>query len=66
MILLTRFLFPFREDYQVIMKHLWAYLNSKPKEWKKITKVVHVIDYLVKNGAPRVIQDIKDDLYKIR
>ena len=48
------------------MKHLWAYLNSKPKEWKKITKVVHVIDYLVKNGAPRVIQDIKDDLYKIR
>jgi hypothetical protein len=24
-----------------------------------------VMDYLVKNGAPRCIQDIKDDLYKI-
>jgi len=24
------------------------------------------MDYLVKNGAPRVVQDIKDDLYKIR
>ena len=24
------------------------------------------MDYLVKNGAPRVIQDIKDDLYKIK
>ena len=24
------------------------------------------MDYLVKNGAPRIIQDLKDDLYKIR
>lgn len=24
------------------------------------------MDYLVKNGAPRCVQDIKDDLYKIR
>jgi hypothetical protein len=24
------------------------------------------MDYLVKNGAPRVVQDIKDELYKIR
>lgn len=24
------------------------------------------MDYLCKNGAPRIVQDIKDDLYKIR
>ena len=48
------------------MKHLWAMFNSKPKEWKRIAKTLHVIDYLVKNGAPRVIADLKDDLYKIR
>lgn len=48
------------------MKHLWTTLTVKPKEWKRIAKVVHVMDYLVKNGAPRCIQDIKDDLYKIR
>ena len=24
------------------------------------------MDYLVKNGAPRCVQDIKDDLFKIR
>ena len=48
------------------MKHLWSVLQVKPKEWKRIAKAVHVMDYLVKNGAPRVIQDIKDDLYKIR
>ena len=48
------------------MKHLWAMMHSKPKEWKRIAKTLHVMDYLVKNGAPRVIADIKDDLYKIR
>ena len=48
------------------MKHLWEKLTLKPKEWKRTCKAMHVMDYLVKNGAPRVIQDIKDDLYKIR
>mmetsp|Transcript_38437 Transcript_38437/g.58522 ORF Transcript_38437/g.58522 Transcript_38437/m.58522 type:complete len:104 (+) Transcript_38437:204-515(+) len=48
------------------MKHLWEKLQSKPKEWRRIAKAIHVMDYLVKNGAPRVIQDIKDDLFKIR
>lgn len=55
-----------RDDYQVIMKHLWGMLASKPKEWRRIAKAIHVFDYLCKNGAPRVIQDVKDDLYKIR
>ena len=48
------------------MKHLWAMLNCKPKEWRRIAKALHVMDYLIKNGAPRVIADLKDDLYKIR
>lgn len=48
------------------MKHIWEKLQCKPKEWRRIAKALHVMDYLVKNGAPRVIQDIKDDLYKIR
>ena len=50
----------------MIMKHLWDKLQSKPKEWRRIAKAIHVMDYLVKNGAPRVVQDIKDDVYKIR
>jgi len=50
----------------VIMKHLWSKVQSKPKEWRKIFKALNAMDYLVKNGAPRVVQDIKDDLYKIR
>ena len=48
------------------MKHLWTILNCKPKEWKRIAKAINVMDYLVKNGAPRCIQDIKDDIFKVR
>ena len=48
------------------MKHLWEKLTLKSKEWRRIAKALHVMDYLAKNGSPRVIQDLKDDLYKIR
>lgn len=41
-------------------------LSCKPKEWRRVAKAIHVFDYLCKNGAPRIIQDVKDDLYKIR
>ena len=56
----------YRDDYQVILKHLWSMLQCKPKEWRRVAKAIHVMDYLVKNGAPRIVQDLKDDLYKIR
>jgi epsin len=48
------------------MRHLWKKLNSSPKEWRRIYKTLHAMEYLVKNGAPRCIQEIKDEIYKIR
>ena len=56
----------YRNDYTVIMKHLWAKLNSKPKDWRRLFKTLNAMEYLIKNGAPRAVQDIKDDLFKIR
>lgn len=44
-----------RNDYTEIMKHLWKKLNSHPKEWRRIFKSLHAMEYLVKNGAPRTI-----------
>ena len=48
------------------MQHLWKKLNAKPREWRRIFKALHAMEYLVKNGAPRCIQEIKDDLFKVR
>jgi hypothetical protein len=44
-----------RTDYTVIMKHLWSKLNSKPKDWRRIFKALHAMEYLIKNGAPRTV-----------
>jgi epsin len=54
------------DDYNIIMKYLWAKTQSKPKEWRRIFKSLNTLDYLCKNGAPRVVQDLKDDMFKIR
>lgn len=48
------------------MKHLWEKLSLKPKYWRRIYKALYAMEYMIKNGAPRVVQDIKDDLFKIR
>lgn len=48
------------------MKHLWSKLSSKPHYWRVIFKTLNAFDYLIKNGAPRAVQDIKDDLFKIK
>mmetsp|Transcript_3705 Transcript_3705/g.3635 ORF Transcript_3705/g.3635 Transcript_3705/m.3635 type:complete len:96 (+) Transcript_3705:11-298(+) len=42
-------------DYNVIMAHLWSKLNSKPRQWRRIYKSLHAMEYLLKNGAPRAI-----------
>lgn len=35
-------------DYNIIMKHLWSKLSLKPKEWRKIFKGLHALEYLLK------------------
>jgi epsin len=48
------------------MQHLWKKLDGQPKDWRRKFKALHVLEYLIKNGAPRCIQEIKDELFKIR
>ncbi len=48
------------------MKHLWAKAQLSNKEWVKVYKALHAMEFLLRNGAPRIVQDLKDDLYKIR
>ena len=43
------------EDYNVIMNHLLAKVQSKPKHYHRILKSINALDYLVKNGVPRVV-----------
>lgn len=53
-------------EYNVIMKHLWEILNLKSSNYLQIFKGLHLMEFLIKNGATRIIQDLKDDIFKIR
>jgi epsin len=53
-------------DFSTIMKHIWKRLNSQRKKWRKIIKTLTLIDYLLKNGSPRCIAEIKDEIYQIK
>lgn len=53
-------------EYTLIMKHLWEVVNLKPKDFIQIFKALHLFEFLIKNGNNRVVQDLKDDIFKIR
>jgi len=48
------------------MKHLWETINLDMKYHVNIFKGLHLMEFLVKNGANRIVQDLKDDIFKIR
>ena len=54
------------EDRQVIMKTVWELLKSPSKEWRRIYKVLNLIEQLVKFGSGAVVHEIQDEAFKIR
>lgn len=65
----------FSSDCNIVMSYIWKRLNGDNKDWRRTLKVdifsynlksLTVIEYLIKNGAPRCVGEFKDDLFKIR
>ena len=46
-------------DYNEIMTTLWERLEDRGKNWRHVYKGLLVIDYLLKNGSERVVQECK-------
>lgn len=45
---------------------MWARLDAPEKEWRRIHKTLVVIDYLLKYGSGRIVNEIRDNSHKIR
>ena len=74
-----RYLNCYSDNYQRIMDHLRAKLDVPQYEWRRILKVTNfnkksiifqsltTIEYLLKNGPPRVAQEMRNDMmFKIQ
>ncbi len=48
------------------MKHLWETINLDLKYHVNVFKGLYLMEFLVKNGNNRIVQDLKDDVFKIR
>jgi len=54
-------------DFIEIMKTLWKKLTGeKKKKWRKILKILNLIDYLIKNGSPRCVSEFREELFTIK
>eukprot|EP01017_Pseudomicrothorax_dubius_P016135 TRINITY_DN1834_c0_g1_i17.p1 TRINITY_DN1834_c0_g1~~TRINITY_DN1834_c0_g1_i17.p1 ORF type:complete len:646 (+),score=164.27 TRINITY_DN1834_c0_g1_i17:160-2097(+) len=54
------------EDFNVITKYIWKKLQKKDKKWRCTLKSLSLIEYLLKNGSSRCIQEFKDEIYLIQ
>mmetsp|Transcript_25068 Transcript_25068/g.62879 ORF Transcript_25068/g.62879 Transcript_25068/m.62879 type:complete len:233 (-) Transcript_25068:413-1111(-) len=53
-------------DCQAIMTEIWTALQEKGKMWRRVLKALTLLEFLVKNGSERIIDEIRRDQYKVR
>mmetsp|Transcript_43581 Transcript_43581/g.79377 ORF Transcript_43581/g.79377 Transcript_43581/m.79377 type:complete len:532 (+) Transcript_43581:158-1753(+) len=53
-------------DRQKIMKKIREFLDEKPHKWRRILKTLNLVDYLLKNGTDRTVDDCLGEQYTVR
>nr|CEL69431.1 TPA: KLLA0B04587p, related [Neospora caninum Liverpool] len=53
-------------DYMQIMKFLWTALAEPPKKWRRIYKTLTLLEYLLKNGSERVVEETRENQFALR
>ena len=53
-------------DYQLIMSILWKRLNDTGKDWRHVYKSLTVLEFLVAQGAERVIDELREHQYQVQ
>eukprot|EP00605_Chrysophyceae_sp_TOSAG23-4_P000280 GSChrysophyteH1.ASY1.ANO1.322.1 assembled CDS len=54
------------DKYKIIGDILWKGLEADGRSWKQIFKALTLIEYLIKHGSERFIEDCRDNMFKIR
>eukprot|EP00330_Aristerostoma_sp_ATCC50986_P009957 CAMPEP_0114591602 /NCGR_PEP_ID=MMETSP0125-20121206/13603_1 /TAXON_ID=485358 ORGANISM="Aristerostoma sp., Strain ATCC 50986" /NCGR_SAMPLE_ID=MMETSP0125 /ASSEMBLY_ACC=CAM_ASM_000245 /LENGTH=153 /DNA_ID=CAMNT_0001789759 /DNA_START=264 /DNA_END=725 /DNA_ORIENTATION=+ len=48
------------------MDFIWSRLDKHKKKWRRIVKILTLIEHLIKNGSSRCIKEFKVDLFNIK
>lgn len=50
----------------MVLRYMWEGLKAPGKEWRRLYKVLHLTEHLLRFGSTGCVQDIKDGAYKLR
>ena len=53
-------------EFPIIMRAIWANLNAPKSQYKKILRTLTVLETIVKFGSSRAVQEIHDEVLKLR
>eukprot|EP00516_Mucochytrium_quahogii_P000376 CAMPEP_0203748108 /NCGR_PEP_ID=MMETSP0098-20131031/3067_1 /ASSEMBLY_ACC=CAM_ASM_000208 /TAXON_ID=96639 /ORGANISM=" , Strain NY0313808BC1" /LENGTH=613 /DNA_ID=CAMNT_0050636729 /DNA_START=150 /DNA_END=1991 /DNA_ORIENTATION=- len=53
-------------EYSVVMREVFGTLQLPPKCWRQIFKALTLLEYLVKNGAEKCVQEARDRVHQVR
>jgi|LauGreDrversion4_2_1035121.scaffolds.fasta_scaffold161772_1 hypothetical protein len=56
---LSPFIYIYSEHYQKIVDHLLSKLEVAAFEWRRIQKSLTAVEFIMKNGPPRLAMDLK-------
>ena len=49
------------------MQHIWECLSPpKPRKWRQVFKALTLLEFLVKNGVERCVDEVRDNQFKLR
>mgnify|MGYP000642478108 FL=1 len=54
------------QDFSLIMKNVFSALKEPPRNWRIIFKALTLLEYLIRNGSERVVQETRDQIRRVK
>ena len=54
------------QEYPVVMSAVWKRVNQSAKNWRIMYKALSLLEYLIRNGSERAVEDARDHMYQLR
>jgi len=54
------------QEYPVVMANVWKRVNEQGRNWRIVYKALCLLEFLVRNGSERAVEDARDHMYQMR
>ena len=54
------------QEYPVVMATVWKKVGAKGSEWRVVYKALNLLEFLIRNGSERSVEDARDHMYQLR